>query len=164
VKATIGICALVLAGAAFGAETYKWIDERGVTNYGERPPAGRPAKLLNTQPAGPVEADAAPAKRPEPEPRRIQEIAAPPPVAAAPPPAPPVRGMDFQTFIHLRTGMTEGELMLRAGRPDHESVENFRHDIVKSYYYYPTLADPFITVVVVRGGRISNIERTRKTF
>jgi len=54
--------------------------------------------------------------------------------------------------------------MLRAGRPDHESVENFRHDIVKSYYYYPTIADPFITVVTVRGGRIVNLERNRKIY
>jgi hypothetical protein len=51
---------------------------------------------------------------------------------------------------------------LRAGRPDFESVENFRHDVVKSYYYYPTAADPFITVVSVRGGRIAHIERNRK--
>jgi hypothetical protein len=43
-------------------------------------------------------------------------------------------------------------------------VENFRHDIVKSYYYYPTIADPFITVVTVRGGRIVNLERNRKIY
>ncbi|MDH5537381.1 MAG: hypothetical protein OEZ08_17655, partial [Betaproteobacteria bacterium] len=65
------------------------------------------------------------------------------------------------TFIRLQRGMTEGELILRSGRPDHESVENFRHDIVKSYYYYPTLANPFITTVTLRGGRIADIERVK---
>jgi hypothetical protein len=43
-------------------------------------------------------------------------------------------------------------------------VDNFRDDIGKSYHYYPTIADPFITVVTVRGGVITNIERNRKTF
>ena len=165
-KALIGLCAALLAGAALGAETYKWVDERGVTNYGEKPPAGRPAKTVNTQPAGTVEADGISAKRPDAGERRVQDApSAPAPLAAATPPmSGPVRGMDFQTFVNLRTGMSEGELMLRAGRPDFESVENFRHDIVKSYYYYPTIGDPFITVVTVRGGVITNIERNRKTF
>jgi hypothetical protein len=92
-------------------------------------------------------------------------------VSVAPAPVPavaaaevPARGMGFDTYIRLQRGMSEGELILRAGKPDHESVENFRHDIVKSYYYYPTLSDPFITVVTVRGGRIANIERTRKAY
>jgi hypothetical protein len=166
VKELIGLCAALLAGAALGAETYKWVDERGVTNYGEKPPAGRPARVVNTQPAGTVEADGVQAKRSEPGERRVQDVrSAPAPVAAAVPPVTgPVRGMDFQTFVNLRTGMSEGELMLRAGRPDFETVDNFRDDIGKSYYYYPTIADPFITVVTVRGGVITNIERNRKTF
>jgi len=166
VKALIGLCAALLAGATYGAETYKWVDERGVTNYGEKPPAGRPAKTVNTQPAGTVEVDRVQGKRPDAGERRAQDGPPPPaPLAAsAPPMSGPVRGMDFQTFVNLRTGMTEGELMLRAGRPDFETVDNFRDDIGKSYYYYPTIADPFITVVTVRGGVITNIERNRKTF
>ena len=164
-KALIGLCAALLAGTALGAETYKWVDERGVTNYGEKPPAGRPAKVVNTQPAGTVETEGVAAKRPDAGERRAKEVPPPPtPVAAAPPASAPVRGMDFTTFSNLRTGMSEGELMLRAGRPDFESVENFVYDIVKSYYYYPTAANPFITIVTVRGGVITNIERNRKTF
>jgi hypothetical protein len=72
--------------------------------------------------------------------------------------------MDFTTFTRLQRGMSEGELFLRAGKPDHESVENFRNFVVKSLYYYPTVANPYITVVTLRGGRIAEIERTRKTF
>ena len=168
VKRLIGLCAILIAGAAFSAETYRWVDERGVTNYGEKPPAGRPAKRVDTQPAGTIETEAGASRRNDAGERRVQD-APPPPrsapfAAAAPPGNGPVRGMDFQTFVNLRTGMSEGELMLRAGRPDFESVENFRNDIVRSYYYYPTIADPFITVVTVRGGVITNIERNRKTF
>jgi hypothetical protein len=168
VKIWLGLCALLLAGAASGAQTYKWVDERGVTNYGETPPTGRPARPVDTQPAGTVESGREQEKRRASDTQRTPDVTPSPVVPiVAPAPAPaaqPVRGMSFQTFIHLRTGMTEAEIVLRAGRPDHESVENFRHDIVKSYYYYPTVADPFITVVTLRGGRVVNLERNRKIF
>lgn len=163
-KVWLGLCAVLLAGSAPGAQTYKWVDEHGVTNYGEKPPAGRPATPVETQPAGTLDSGGLQEKRREAEAPRVQDVPPPSAVPAVAPAAAPVRGMPFQTFIHLRNGMTEGELMLRAGRPDHESVENFRHDIVKSYYYYPTIADPFITVVTVRGGRIVNLERNRKIY
>ena len=60
--------------------------------------------------------------------------------------------------------MVEGELMLRAGKPDQETVDNFRGDIVKTWTYFPTSANPFLTVVTLRGGRIANLERNRKTY
>ena len=72
------------------------------------------------------------------------------------------RGMAYDTYIRLERGMSEGELILRAGRADQVTVENFQGDIVKSYYYYPTAADPYVSVVTVRGGRITHIERTKK--
>jgi len=75
-----------------------------------------------------------------------------------------VRGLDFDVYIRLQTGMSEGELLLRAGKPDSESVENTRNDIVKTYYYFPTIANPWITAITLRGGKIANIERTKKTF
>ena len=93
-----------------------------------------------------------------------QAAIAPPPPGAIASPDKPVRGMEFATFIYLQRGMSEGEVLLRAGRPDHESVENFRNYVVKSLYYYPTIANPFITIVTVRGGRVADIDRTRKTF
>ena len=73
-----------------------------------------------------------------------------------------VRGMNFDTYIRLQRGMSEGELLQRAGNPDQWSIDNQRSDSVKSYYYLPTLGDPYITVVIVRDGRIDNIERTKK--
>lgn len=81
--------------------------------------------------------------------------------ATAAEPAP--RGMPFEIYIRLEHGMTEGELVLRAGKPDHQSWDNVREGL-KSYYYFPTLANPFITTISLRSGRIVDIERTRKTL
>jgi hypothetical protein len=72
------------------------------------------------------------------------------------------RGLAFDVFIRLQKGMSEGELLLRAGKPDSESVENMRNDIVKTYYYFPTASDPWITTIRLVGGRIADIERIKK--
>ena len=72
------------------------------------------------------------------------------------------RGMAFDVFIRLQKGMSEGELILRAGKPDSESVENMRNDIVKTYYYFPTSSDPWITTIRLEGGRIAELERIKK--
>src|SRR5688572_18799450 len=130
------------------AQTYRWVDENGVTNYGPKPPAGRTAQPVDTQPRNTI--DTAPVPKVEREPRR--EAVAPPG-----PPAVGIRGMPFDTYIRLQRGMSEGELLTRAGTPDYISLER-RDDIVKSFYYYPTTGDPFTTVVTVRSGRIDNIE------
>jgi hypothetical protein len=73
------------------------------------------------------------------------------------------RGMAFEVYIRLEHGMTEGELVLRAGKPDHQALDNLREGL-KSYYYFPTLANPFLTTVRLRSGRIDNIDRVRKPF
>lgn len=157
----IAVCVVALAsGPLLAAQTYKWVDERGVTTYGEKPPAGRPAKAVETQPGGTLESGNLQREKDALEPQQqAQGSAAPPPA-----PASSARGMDFDTFIRLQVGMSEGELILRAGKPDHQSVENFRNNIVKSLYYYPTTANPYITTVTLSGGRITNLERTKKTF
>jgi hypothetical protein len=77
------------------------------------------------------------------------------------PTLPSVRGMDFDTYIRLQRGMTEGELLVRAGRPDYESVDNLV-DYDRSLYYFPTVANPFTTVVKLRSGRIAYIQRVKK--
>ncbi len=73
----------------------------------------------------------------------------------------PPRGMAFDVYIRLEHGMTEGELVLRAGKPDHHAIDNLREGL-KSYYYFPTSANPFLTTVSLRSGRIANIDRVRK--
>jgi hypothetical protein len=149
---------MFLATVSAAAQTYKWVDERGVVTYGNKPPPGRPAQLVDIQPQGPADLPADQQKRLEAEARRRADVPPPP----APPAAETVRGMAFDTYIRLERGMSEGELLVRAGKPDEVAVENVRANIVKSYYYFPTGSDPFITVVTLRGGRIANLERTRK--
>lgn len=94
---------------------------------------------------------------------------------------PSVRGMDFDVYIRLRKGMSEGELLERAGPPDYQSVDgsvgnkevvrrsesdpvsvNSTELIVKTFYYYPTASNPFTTVVTTTGGRIIDLQRERK--
>jgi len=73
------------------------------------------------------------------------------------------RGMAFEVYIRLEHGMTEGELVLRAGKPDHQALDNIREGL-KSYYYFPTVGNPFLTTVTLRSGRIENIDRVRKSL
>ncbi len=157
---------LALATAhATAAEAYRWVDEKGVVNYGEKAPPNRPARAVNTEPTGVIETggpsgpkgDAGQAD----EPRRPQVIAVPVPVPAPAPAGPVVRGMEFDTFIRLQTGMTEGELLVRAGRPDYESLDNLG-DYDRSYYYFPTVANPYTTVVRLRSGRIVSMDRIKR--
>jgi hypothetical protein len=152
---------LVLAVGCAAAQTYKWTDERGVVTYGNKPPAGRSAQLVDTQPLGPADLAPAQQKRLDDDARRRANVPPPPPAPPAPAAAQGPRGMGFDTYIRLERGMSEGELLSRAGRPDDVTVDA-DYALVKSYYYFPTGADPFITVVTLRGGRIANLERTRK--
>ena len=152
---------------ASAAEIYRWVDERGVTQYAEKPPEGRPSTVINTRPAlAPVDSEGRVVEPPKPAiPPPTPVVIAPQAPQYAPPPYPqaaPVRGMEFGVYTMLRRGMTEGEVLVRAGRPDQETVEGGFRYVVKSLYYYPTTADPFITVVTLRGGRVADIERTRK--
>ena len=152
----IPVLIALLTCAPAAAQTYKWVDQDGVTNYGPKPPPGRPAQLVDTKSRNTIDTGELP-KRAEPEPR-LEAVAPPPPAPAAE----AVRGMDFATYIRLQTGMTEGELLSRAGRPDYVTFDSAKGDYVKLFYYYPTRGDPFITVVTLYGGRIDNIERTKK--
>jgi len=74
----------------------------------------------------------------------------------------PPRGMAFEVYIRLEHGMTEGELLLRAGKPDHRSNDNHWEGL-RSLYYYPTSANPHLTTITLRSGRIVNIERVRRS-
>lgn len=165
-RAVLSLIVLVAAGACHAAQTYKWVDEKGVTNYGEKPPENVRAVPVDTDPQGPIGTGGEVEKKVETERRRtLQER----PVQAVPVPQPspyataaPVRGMSFDTFVRLERGMTEGELLLRAGSPDHASLDTDAGILVKTYYYFPTISDPFTTVVTLYGGRIGDLQRIRK--
>jgi hypothetical protein len=152
------------AGVAPAGETYRWVDERGVTNYGEKPPANRRATPVDTQPRGTIETGSPSGPAPETERRRVADE---PPGVLPTPPAPvpsaaAARGMEFDVYIRLQRGMTEGELLLRAGRPDYQSLDGFGDGIVKTFYYFPTVSNPFTTSVTLRGGRIHELDRVKK--
>ncbi len=164
-KLLSGLLLALSAGTCMAADTYKWVDEKGITNYGEKPPQSRPAQSVNTKPSGIMEGGEQFSQKPEGD-RRVANapVGSPPAPSFSGPSAPgqiAVRGMDFDVYIRLQYGMTEGELLLRAGPPDHKGVDNII-DIVKSYYYFPTVANPFTTVVTLRGGRIASLERIKK--
>lgn len=166
----VGLLLLVAAApACLGQTTYKWTDERGVVHYGEKAPANVRATPVDTQPYGVETGDPRPcatikcqgeraeAERERVEARKAREAAA----TRASPEPPPVRGLEFEIYLRLKAGMSEGELLQRAGRPDFESVESTR-PVVKSFYWYPTTANPFTTIVTLRGGRIAQLERIKK--
>jgi hypothetical protein len=154
---------LVLASAAVpAAEAYRWVDEKGVVNYGEKPPPNRAAKPVNTELTGDIgtgDPQKTEPQRRSDESSRPQVIAVPVPVPA--PPGPAVRGMEFDAYIRLQTGMSEGELLVRAGRPDYEAIENLA-DYDRTYYYFPTVANPFTTMVRLRSGRIVSLDRVKQ--
>ena len=159
-RAILFFLAIALTGSA-AAQTYKWTDDRGVTTYGSKPPAGRPAQLVDTHPQGPADLSREQQKRLETDARRRADVPPPPP-GPRPPAAPTARGMAFDTYLRLERGMSESELVQRAGAPDQVSVDHVQHGVARLYYYLPTAHDPFTTVVTVRGGRIDQLERIRK--
>ena len=164
-QSLVGFSLALAAGCASTAELYKWVDEKGVVTYGEKPPANTPATPVNTDPGAVVETGGQFNRKSESEKRLVREgSAAAPATPAAPAASPPAgaRGMEFDVYIRLQKGMSEGELLQRAGRPDHESVENVHRFIVKTYYYFPTTSNPYTTVVTLRGGRIQDVDRVKK--
>lgn len=167
------LCVVLPAAAA---DVYRWTDKDGKVHYSDTPPspAVKPIDLPMARPGTPEIVI-------EP---RVEE-----PSSAAKPPAAATtgdttvataprsnRGMSFDTYIMLRQGMSEGELLQRAGSPDYESadgtvgttvrrnrrVETFSNMEFKKFYYYPTASDPFTTVVTLTGGWISDLQRTRQ--
>ena len=97
--------------------------------------------------------------------------------------------VDSSAYFHLRRGMSESEVLVRAGPPDlvtspgQEAVE-VRHGVVDqgndgdvsfdsfrrariptlaSWHYVPSPGetDPFITIVTFRGGEVWELQRTK---
>jgi hypothetical protein len=93
----ISAMAMAMAGAAGSAELYKWVDERGITNYSsDPPPKGRQAKAIaddrmSTYTPDPAVTEAIEAERNR---RTAKPPAAPTAAAPVPPPgsAPPPPG------------------------------------------------------------------------
>jgi hypothetical protein len=168
------VCGLALASAAPAQQVYKWVDDKGVTHYGEKPPSGRPSQPVDTTPSGYVrepgdagechtircQYDRLRSERLHDEAqRRADEQTA----AAQRAASPRARGMSFDTFRKLETGMPEGEVLLRAGPPDYQSNQFLSSGYLgKTWYYYPTRSDPFTTVIQISGGQVFSLDRVRQ--
>ncbi len=173
----VAVLALLCAALPAAAGVYKWVDREGKVHYSDTPPANVPSRPVDVPNIGAeTRPEASPAAQQQPRDGPPSQAAVAPQAPAA---APSIRGMPFDVYIMLRNGMTEGELLQRAGPPDYESndgtvgsavisgrrgarVQTFNNLELRKLYYYPTLSDPFTTVVTLTGGMISDLQRTRK--
>ena len=165
---------LAYVGVAAAQQVYKWVDRKGVTHYGEAPPSGQPSKAVDTTPSGSVRepGDAQECYtircqynrlRSERLQDEAQRLADQQTASAQRAGNPRARGMSFETFRRLSTGMPEGEVLVRAGPPDYESNQFLSSGYLgKTWYYFPTGADPFTTVIEISGGSVFSLDRTRQ--
>ncbi len=149
------------ASGRVGGEVFRSIDDNGTPSFSQSPPTGRASAPVELKPLSGTIDTVKPAPAPVPAPAAR---------VAPPPPAPPVapvaerapRGLPFETYILIRRGMSEGELLGRAGPPDYRGNEVNRGLLQESWYYLPTPSDPFTTIIQIRGGRVVDTERIRK--
>jgi len=159
---------LALAVPAMAADIYRWVDAKGTVHYSNgTPPSGVKATKVDVEaePRAPVtdngecytvrcqgeRLEQRLALREQIEARLAAER-----VAATPRPA---KGLDFRKYVAIYRGMSEGEFITVAGEPD---LLLWDSGPVKTYTYFPTPGDPFTTTVVLRHGRVNEIERVRK--
>lgn len=182
------LVAFAFAGVAAAQQVYKWVDQKGVTHYGSAAPSGRKAQVVDATPTGYVhvigrakEGESVPSDRLQ-EPRFTKEETAvrawlPVPGLAVTTQqlaneqtavlqraaAPRARGMSLDTFRRLSVDMSEGEVLVRAGPPDYESNQFLSSGYLgKTWYYYPTLSDPFTTTIQIQGGTVFSLDRVRQ--
>lgn len=158
---------LLLLAAPAHAQVYRWIDARGTVHYSNTPPPPEvKATTLHIDarpgPAAPDSADCysvrCQGERMESRQARREELDAQLAAerVALIPPEP--RGLEFRKLVTIRRGMTEGEVLAIAGPPDSRSRDK-RADRLT---YFPTRADPFVTTIELRNGRVAGIEQARQ--
>lgn len=161
-------CLIFLIALPAAAEVYRWVDEKGTVHYSnEAPPKGVKATKvdLEAEPRAAVNEGAecytvrCQGERLEQRLARREQIEAREAAERAAVTPRPAKGLDFRKYVAIHRGMTEGEFITIAGEPD---LLLWDSGPVKTYTYFPTPGDPFTTTVVLRHGRISDIERVRK--
>lgn len=73
------------------------------------------------------------------------------------------KAIPFEDFIFLERGMSEGEILLRVGPPDHEVIINNIFVYRKIWYYIPDgnySGDRLTEIRFGPFGRVISIERT----
>jgi hypothetical protein len=76
--------------------------------------------------------------------------------------ASPVLAADASDRKFIREGMSEGEVLMKIGRPDSESVDSGggANVAVKRWIYLPASGDAqTMTTVVIRNGRVEEVRR-----
>lgn len=178
------LASLLFAASVDAQQIYKWKDERGITHYSESVPPNTTAQIMDFTstidatpgtPAAQQPADRAvsgcqtyrcqfermrddrlkneAAERAERE-SNLKKAAA----------RTSSRGMSFDVYSRLEAGMSEGELLQRAGAPDYVSSDTGWRGAAlnKTWFYNPTPSDPFATRVMLQAGRILEIERIKQ--
>jgi len=62
----------------------------------------------------------------------------------------------------IREGMSEGEVMMKIGKPDSESIDSGggAKVVVKRWMYFPTTRDPqTMTTLTIRDGKVTEVNR-----
>ncbi|MCW5636335.1 MAG: hypothetical protein KIT17_23565 [Rubrivivax sp.] len=70
--------------------------------------------------------------------------------------------VDARDRSFIRKGMAEGEVLLKIGKPDHETfIRNVKGQAEeKSWTYFPHYRDPqTLTIITLRAGVVVDIER-----
>ena len=78
-------------------------------------------------------------------------------------PQPRSNGLPFDVYRRLETGMSEGQVLAIAGPPDQETIDsqNTADGVIrKSYYYFSSGYNAFVTRIQFVNGEVRSIERT----
>jgi hypothetical protein len=73
-----------------------------------------------------------------------------------------VLAVDARERSFIRKGMPEGEVLLKIGKPDHETfIRNVKGQAEeKTWTYFPHYRDPqTLTIITLRAGVVADIER-----
>lgn len=153
--------------SGMATELYRWADEQGTVHYSnaEPPPGVKATKVdIDAEPRASVTDSAecytaqCEAQRLEQRLERREQIAARVAESRGSAARTP-RGLDARTYAAIRRGMTEDEVLEIAGEPDLLLLDS---RTVKTYTYYPTAIEPYVTTVTLLHGRVSETERLRR--
>jgi hypothetical protein len=159
---------LVFFSTLADAQVYRWVDAKGTVTYSsEKPPAGVNASVLNIDAkAGAASPDTldcytvrCQGERLEQRLARREELLARDVAQRAAAAPKPWNGLEFRKYISIQRGMIEGEMLGIAGAPDLAVRDGWS---IRTYTYFPTVADPFTTTISIVNGRVSGLERNRK--
>jgi hypothetical protein len=158
---------LTLWACTASAQVYRWVDKNGTVNYSNEAPADAAA-------ASRLPIDAKPGT-PSPDTqdcytvrcqgermeeriarREKSEAAAARQRAALAPPQP--RGLEFRKYISIQRGMSMGEVLTIAGRPD----LIYREWSGTIWTYLPIVGEPWTTTITLLNGRVHDLDRQRK--